>query len=259
MTPEQATRPRVGIPWRTSEEERQGKREKLDHYFTSVRKAGGEPEAISLSLSAGELARQAEEFDGFVLPGSPADVDPAHYGAPRHAKTKVIDEARERTDNAILDLAIREEKPVLGICFGCQSLNVHQQGTLIQDIAEERPGRENSQAHGETDLAAGAKTGDQEHGATAEKESLIGRLAGTERLRINSSHHQAIEKTGKNLRVTATSEDGIVEAVEWAGSENWIVGVQWHPERMPEDPLAQKLFAEFVSAAKRARMLAGKR
>ena len=75
---------------------------------------------------------------------------------------------------------------------------------------------------------------------------------GTE-AQINSSHHQAIDRPGENLRVTAQAPDGTIEGVEWTGDANWVVGVQWHPERMPDDPLAERLFADFVASARSAR------
>lgn len=251
-----STIPRVGIPWRTSDEESKGVREKLDNYFAAVRRAGAEPTEISLSLSPAELAAKVEGLDGFVLPGSPADVEPSRYGAARHEKTKTLDPARDRTDSAILDHAIAAHKPVLGICYGCQILNVHQRGTLVQDIPAERPGHE---VHGDTDLAAGVVKGDAEHHVTLASESLLAKLAGTDRTHINSSHHQAIDKPGQGLRVTARSAEGIVEGVELEGAGQWVVGVQWHPERMPDDAFAQRLFGEFVTAVERNRgAVAGK-
>jgi len=245
-----SNKPRVGIPWRTSDEERQGVREKLDNYFEAVRRAGGEPAEISLSQPADKLAEQIERLDGFVLPGSPADVEPSRYGATRHEKTKTLDPARDRTDSSILDHAIAERKPVLAICYGCQILNVHQRGTLVQDIAAERPGKE---IHGNTDLAAGVRKGDAEHGATLTSGSRLLELAGTEHVHINSSHHQSIDKAGEGLRVTARSADGIVEGVELEGAGQWVVGVQWHPERMPDDAFAQMIFGDFVAAVERNR------
>lgn len=245
-------RPRVGIPWRTSEDERGGVREKLEYYFRAVRKAGAEPVEISLEQGLGRLSTQLEGLDGFVLPGSPADVDPGRYGAHRHKKTKILDVNRDDTDAAILKHAFALGKPVLAICYGCQALNVYLKGTLIQDIAEERPGRAHAVAHGSTDLAAGAKTGDQVHGARLVPGSLLAKLAGGATAQINSSHHQAIDRPGERLQVTAAAPDGVVEGVEWRGDANWVVGVQWHPERMEGDALAERLFSEFVAAAKGA-------
>jgi putative glutamine amidotransferase len=242
-----ANRPRVGIPWRTTEEQREGRREKLDFYFHAVRKAGAEPLEVSLEQSPEQLARQLDQLDAFVLPGSPADVAPSRYGAPRHPKTKTLDANRDATDEAILTHAFRESKPVLAICYGCQMLNVHLKGSLIQDIRTLKP---EALAHGHTDLPPGERKGDAKHAASFAPDSRLASLNGAVRAEINSSHHQAIEKPGEHLRVVAQAPDGIVEAVEWTGDSNWVVGVQWHPERMPDDQFAQRLFQQFVAAAR---------
>jgi putative glutamine amidotransferase len=245
-----AHRPRVGIPWRTTAEERQRNREKLDYYFQAVRRAGAEAEEVSLEQPREELERQLKDLDAFVLPGSPADVNPSRYGTAKHINTKTLDANRDATDEAILAHALRAAKPVLAICYGCQILNVHLKGTLVQDIPAERPG---SLRHGNTDLPAGTAKGDAVHPASfAPNSRLAGLNQGTD-AQINSSHHQAIARPGENLRVTAQAPDGTIEGVEWTGDANWIVGVQWHPERMPGDPLAERLFADFVSAARSSR------
>jgi putative glutamine amidotransferase len=243
------SKPRVGIPWRTRDEERQGNVEKLNYYFEAVRQAGGVPEHISLGLSDGELRKQVGDLDAFVLPGSPADVDPARYAGLRHAKTKTMDADRDRTDIAILEHALSQHKPVLAICYGCQILNVHQGGSLVQDIPAEKPGTD---AHGKTDLAASANSADLEHGATLAEGSQLQKLARATQVQINSSHHQSIERPGENLRITARGTDGIIEGVELQSQDDWVVGVQWHPERMPDHAFAQRLFADFVRAARKA-------
>src|SRR5260221_9095544 len=89
-------KPRVGIPWRTRDEERQRNVEKLNYYFDAVRRAGGEPQHISLGVSNEELRKQMADLDAFVLPGSPADVDPALYSARLHPNTKTLDADRDR-------------------------------------------------------------------------------------------------------------------------------------------------------------------
>jgi putative glutamine amidotransferase len=250
-TPGTSSHPlRIGIPWRTTEEQRHGERKKLDYYFASIRKAGAEPIDVSLDQSSSSLSAQLADLDGFVLPGSPADVDPARYQAAKHPKTAPFDARREQTDGQILDHSFKTGKPVLAICFGCQILNVHQQGTLIQDIKSQHP---RSLQHGDTDLPPGAIKGDLQHPAAFEDGSLLAKLNGGLTGAINSSHHQAIAEPGKDLAVTAYAPDGTIEAVEWKGGPGWVVGVQWHPERMPDDALAQSLFTDFVAAAERAR------
>lgn len=245
-----AHKPRVGIPWRTTEEERAQNRQKLDYYFAAVRKAGAEPQEIRLQQTRKQLELQLEQLDAFVLPGSPADVDPSRYGAPRHLKTKTLDDHRETTDGVILDHALKARKPVLAICYGCQILNVHLKGTLLQDITTERP---TSLQHGHTDLPPGIVKGDAVHPATFTPNSRLASLNQGTEARINSSHHQAIGRVGENLSVTAQAPDNTIEGVEWTGDSNRVVGVQWHPERMPDDPLAERLFADFVAAARNAR------
>jgi putative glutamine amidotransferase len=241
---------RVGIPWRTSGEERAGKRQKLDYYFASVDAAGALAVAISLFLPGEQLGGQLAALDGFVLPGSPADVDPARYGAARNEKTAEIDPNRDRTDAAILEHAFSAKKPVLAICYGCQALNVYLGGTLYQDIPEEKPG---ALAHGKTDAAQGSTPGDLGHAAQLVAGSRLARLNGTEQAAINTSHHQAIDRPGRDLRVTAEAPDGMIEGVEWTGDANWVVGVQWHPERMAGDRFSERLFRDFVAAVRVAR------
>jgi putative glutamine amidotransferase len=245
-------RPRVGIPWRTVQEQRAGKRDKLDYYFRAVREAGAEPVEVSLEQPPAQLENQLKELDAFVLPGSPADVDPSRYGATRNPKTKTLDPERDATDEAILTHALSVSKPVLAICYGCQMLNVHLHGTLVQDIPAQRPDRPHPVAHGMTDLAAGAKSGDQSHDAVLTSGSILANLAGSSPAEINSSHHQSIDRPGEKLRVTALAPDGIIEGVEWTGDSNWVVGVQWHPERMTGDAFSERLFSDFVAAARGA-------
>jgi putative glutamine amidotransferase len=253
-----AARPRVGIPWRTTEEQRQRKRDKLDYYFEAARKAGADPEEVELDQSPEQLEEQLKKLDAFVLPGSPADVNPSRYGASRHPKTNTLDPNRDATDEAILAHAFTSSKPVLAICYGCQILNVHLKGSLIQDIPDVRPDRPQAVPHGTTDLAAGAKGGDQRHDAVLSAGSTLAKLAGSTSAHINSSHHQAIDQPGEKLCVTAYAPDGTIEGVEWTGDSNWVVGVQWHPERMPDDALSQRLFQQFVAAARAREAVAHK-
>jgi len=240
-------RPRVGIPWRTFEEEAAKNRPKIANYEKAVRDAGGEPVLISLNESAEQRSLIAK-MDAFVLPGSPADVEPAEYGAVNQGKSAPADLHREEADRAILAHAFAEKKPVLAICYGCQLLNVYLGGTLIQDVQSELS---TTTPHRKKDLSPEPED-DPVHDAKFEAQSRLAELACGERAKINSSHHQAIAKPGKNLRITAHSNDGVVEGVEWTGDSNWVVGVQWHPERMFGDGLSERLFRDLVAAARGA-------
>lgn len=247
MPPQTIDRPRVGIPWRTSLEETESNLAKVQNYQDAVRAAGGEPVLLSLK----DLQRLQEllpALDAFVLPGSPADVEPAAYGSVNRGKSAPADRPRETTDRAILKHAFSEKKPVLAICYGCQLLNVYLGGTLIQDLPTETG---TTMPHSKDDVIAKPST-DPVHGAAFAETSRLARIAEGVEARINSSHHQAVERVGKNLRVTAHALDGTIEGIEWTGDENWVVGVQWHPERMFGDAFSDRLFRHFIAAARSA-------
>jgi putative glutamine amidotransferase len=248
MTPNGPNRPRIGIPWRTSQEEAHGNLPKIRNYMDSVQQAGGEPILLSLA-QPGTLQGQLPGLDGFVLPGSPADVDPAEYGTVNHGKSEPADLPREHTDRTILSHAFEAQKPVLAICYGCQLLNVYQGGTLLQDLRSETG---TPVPHRRKDVQP-APTDDPSHEIRIVKDSRLGKLAGATQSVVNSSHHQSIAKPGRLLRITAEAIDGIIECVEWTGDANWVIGVQWHPERMRSDALAERLFSELITAARGAR------
>lgn len=251
-----ASRPRVGIPWRTSHEEANRITNKLQYYFAAVTAAEADPVHVSLQLSSNELAAQIKDLDAFVLPGAPADVNPALYRAVRHEKTHDADANREKTDFAILEHAFASGKPALAICYGCQSLNVYLGGSLYQDIASEL---HTKIEHSKEGLPPDAP--DPIHPARIEPGGKIAQLAaisahanqnGAFDVQINTSHHQSIRDLGRGLRVAAIAPDGVIEAVEHEPHKHWVVGVQWHPERMKGDALAAALFRALVQATRAA-------
>ena len=244
MTPASPNLPRIGIPWRTSQEEDAQNRPKIQDYENAVWQAGGEPVLLSLQNEAW-LKQQLASLEGFVLPGSPADVEPNEYGASNKGKSEPADLPREQTDRTILEHALAEKKPVLAICYGCQLLNVYLGGTLIQDLRSETG---TTIAHRKKDVSPIAVS-DPKHEVHFEAASRLAKMAGDTKAVVNSSHHQSVEKPGRGLRVTGKALDGIVESVEWTGDANLVIGVQWHPERMTGDALAERLFLELVKAA----------
>ncbi len=197
------------------------------------------------------MKHEAAYLDAFLLTGSPADVNQAHYGAKRHPAAEDADAARERTDFTLLEHALISGKPVLAICYGIQSLNVFLGGSLVQDIPTEL-GTKISHSPEEDELPDGTETPDAMHGVRLDPGRVFN-LLGAAEAEVNSWHHQSVLEPGRGLRVTGRAPDGVVEAVEWADDSNWVVGVQWHPERMPGDELAQSLFRELVTAARLVR------
>jgi putative glutamine amidotransferase len=234
-------KPWIGIPTRYHEKsEYVGQ---IRHYLDAILWAGGLPLMIPTTDDRATVAEYVKRVHGILLPGSPTDVDPKHYGAAPHEKIGKLYAERDATDFAILDLveSQRPELPVLGICFGVQSLNVHRGGSLVQDI----PALVRAPIiHDKDDGKPPAR-----HIVQIEADSLIGRLAGRSEMEVNSYHHQAVEKPGRDLRPVAFANDGVIEAVEDTAGR-FIVGVQWHPERgWKHDPFAQALFSAFIEQA----------
>ena len=228
MSTESNTKPLVGLTCRFDEDE--------DWYYLpadysrAVAAAGGVP--IQVPLIPSIVAALAPRLDAIVLCGSPSDVDPARYGQARHAEVKAVHPDRDETDFRILEQAFREKKPVLGICFGMQSLNVYLQGTLIQHIPGAVPG------------ALDHRDSRTRHPVFPEPGSQIAGCAGGGEFIVNSTHHQAIQKPGRGLRVAARAPDGVIEAVEGDFPDHFVMGVQWHPERIwREEEISRRIFS----------------
>jgi putative glutamine amidotransferase len=233
-------KPWIGIPTRYhNKTETIGQ---IRHYLDAVLWAGGLPLLIPSVGNRDVIGEYVKRVQGVLLPGSPTDIDPRQYGATPHDKLGPLLPDRDATDFAILDLAEDKNLPLLGICFGVQSLNVHRGGSLVQDIPSVVT---DPLVHSE----AGGKP-PARHLVQIDEESFIGRLAGRSQLDVNSYHHQSIEKPGRNLRAVAFAPDGVIEAVEDT-TGRFIVGVQWHPERgWKDDPFSKSLFRSFIESAR---------
>lgn len=248
MMSEANSKPRIGVPYRTKKEQLNGDHGKIQRYLKAVRMGGGEPVEISLDLSTSELRRLAETLEGVALSGSPADVEPSLFNAARHLNTAPPDRDRERIDFALLEHCFEENKPVLAICYGIQSLNVFLGGTLVQDIPTEIDSKI------EHDVQSDYGSPETFHAVRLEPGSRVAGLAqGPSDARVNSSHHQAVLTPGRGVRVTARAADGVVEALEGTSAGHWLTAVQWHPERLVEvDAFALSLFRSLVAAARKA-------
>ncbi len=241
------TVPRIAIPVPHSGDPEYAERA-LPKYENAVHGAGGQPVRIELGQTPVQVMKQIERCDAVLLPGSRADVDPQKYGANRHDKTAPADAKRNRVDELLLQDAYKLHKPVLAICYGLQSLNVHRKGTLVQHI-------ESSTNHSAGRAIANA------HTVKVEPESLLAEIVGTagtaqKTIAVNSSHHQSADRAGEGLRVVARStEDGVIEALEGTDSGHFVLAVQWHPERSVNDgpevaESAHAIFHAFIEAAR---------
>ena len=247
--------PRIAIPVPHSDAEYAGRA--LPQYEQAVVMAGGEPVRIPLDVTPAEVTKLIERCDAVLLPGSKADVDPAKFAAARDPKTADADLKRDNVDELLLQDAYKMRKPVLGICYGLQILNVYRSGTLLQHIespVNHEAGRAGVVAHSvkvtpESKLAGIIAPEDLRSG-----ESLI--------LPVNSSHHQSADVIGDGLRIAARSpEDDVIEAVEGTSADHFVLAVQWHPERsVQEDKASRAIFGALVDAAEaRHKQLTGKR
>jgi putative glutamine amidotransferase len=214
-------------------------------YIHALEQIGLAPVLITPSHSPAAIASLLDACCGLILSGG-EDVEPSRYGEkPSPALGATLAE-RDEMEFRTLDGALRLDMPILGICRGCQVLNVHFGGSLYQDIDTERPGHLLHQQL--------APWGQRTHAATVRPDSLLHRIVGTSELRINSFHHQAVKELGRDLRVVARAEDGLVEAIEH-DSRDWVLGVQWHPERneaaAPDTDPDRRLFTAFRDAVRR--------
>lgn len=236
-------KPQIAIPEPCSYDAEYSNRA-LPPYVRAVEACGGEAVVIPLTLPQEEIARRITACSAVLLPGSKADIDPEKYSMQRHEKTAPADPLRDAADELLLQDAFNLHKPVLGICYGLQSLNVWRTGTLVQHIESSV----NHEAKRETEIA---------HQVLIARDSLLAnelkRGPGQEAIPVNSSHHQAAGVIGDGLRIAARCpDDGTIEAIEGTLPGHYVLAVQWHPERSFErDEPSHNLFQSFVDAARR--------
>lgn len=258
----------------------------IPQYERAVEQAGAEAVRIALAQPLSEVQKMIDNCDGILLPGSNADVDPSRFGAGRSPHTAPPDPRRDAIDELLLEDAYRLRKPVLGVCYGLQSLNVFRSGSLIQHIPDSLPeelrhrvdheaGKNVAVAHAveiaddstlakivkgaqREELRFNAQVATGKHSA----EGLVETSVETEValmpemnrvvLPVNSSHHQAAETLGDGLCIAARCpDDGIIEALEGTSPDHFVLAVQWHPERsVDEDEASRAIFKAFVEAAR---------
>ena len=215
-------------------------------YMQAVFKAGGLPVIIPETVSPAELDGLRQRLDGLLLTGG-ADVNPLRFNGQPDPKVYGIDDQRDEVEITLARLAAITNWPILGICRGIQVINVALGGTLFTDILDQMPGalKHDYDSLTERDFEA--------HPVQLEPGSSLARIlsnGGAPSVRVNSLHHQGIEKVAAGLRPIAEAPDHLIEAVELPGHP-FGLGVQWHPEAMPDSPQMQALFRAFVEAARK--------
>jgi putative glutamine amidotransferase len=215
-------------------------------YSEALEAAGGAPVYIPLIPNREYLGALIERLDGLLLSGSNSDIDPAHYGEEPHLRLGAVVSERDSVDLLLLDMAEKRKLPVLGICYGLQSLNVARGGTLYQDLE--------TQLSGVIKHEQGLPADRPSHYIKLEGDSALAQWAGGKTVRVNSSHHQAIKDLGRDLRVVARSSDNVIEAVADTRPDRFVFGVQWHPEiGWERDQFSQAIFARFVEATQKSK------
>ena len=232
-------RPIIGITCKT--------KTVIKDYTDAIVAFGGEPR---LFVSPGHSIPDAlPEIDGLLLPGG-GDIEPCHYNESRYhvkgiSKIRGVSQSRDALELGLCQQALEADIPVFGICRGIQVMSVAMDGSLFQDIPSHLPLQfPDFPIHK-------IKVGDSEHSIKIEAGSLLSQITCDHVAEVRSRHHQAVKVIGEGFVVTAQSEDGIIEAIE-NPSKRFVIGVQYHPERMLQASElrehGQKLFEAFIHA-----------
>jgi putative glutamine amidotransferase len=207
-----------------------GKLELNWNYAQAVAEAGGVPILIPPTADMVEIAQIVH---GWLIPGG-NDIDASKFGQENHAQVTLQDPARYEAEASLFG-AVAPELPVLGICYGCQFINVVRGGSLIQHL----PDVEGSDTH----------TGGVLQNYSVQPWSKLARFSRVTEIEGKSYHHQAIQDLGENLQVVAECQDGTIEAIE-ASDRPYMIGLQWHPERTLEDEATRRIFESFINASR---------
>jgi putative glutamine amidotransferase len=209
-------------------------------YCEALEEAGAAPVVLPVSTNKELLDIYIEKCDGVMVIGGP-DIDPVYFGEKNMPYNGDISPYRDVMELELVKKAVLKNKPVLGICRGAQIINVAMGGTLYQDIHAQIKDRELMQ-HSQS-----APTWYATHEVAVKKASFLGEVFKAEKASVNSFHHQSVKDVAPDFEVTAWSEDGIIEAIEY-NKNSFALGVQWHPEHLwKQDNLHRELFKKFIN------------
>ncbi len=204
-------------------------------YVQAVHKAGGRPVPLPFARDTRDAQELLEGLSGLILTGS-EDLDPSLWGETLHPEVTLMHPNRQESELSFCKVVLDYDLPVLAVCGGMQTLNVVAGGTLHQHLPDRE---EETLEHRDPELLL-------RHEVLVESGTRLEGLVGS-RLETNSNHHQAVAKLAPGFIPAAHSSDGVIEAFEHPG--RWIVAVEWHPERMIDDPLQAELFGALVDEA----------
>jgi putative glutamine amidotransferase len=227
--------PLIGV---TSAEHRPISKNDKEAYTHAVEESGGSPELIPADLPIAELDELLTRLDGLLFTGG-GDVDPALFNGIPHPRVYGVSTERDATEIALVLQARDLKLPFLGICRGCQVINVAFGGSLYTHISDQLPG---ALEHSHD------KFREEHHFVSIDPDSLLESITGTNELVVNSLHHQGISRVAQSLIPTACAPDGLVEGVELR-SHPFGVAVQWHPEHLTDRPEMAELFNALLRAA----------
>jgi putative glutamine amidotransferase len=238
-------RPRIGITSTYNSTERQA--ELWDAYTAAVYQSGGLPLILPSTDRYNVYGEYLDGLDGLLLSGG-QDIMPSAYGQESRAGFELtwqMEPERDGFEMAMTREALERGLPVFGVCRGEQLLAVARGGSLYQDVALAPEGANPRIRHYQV-----SPWDRPSHAVNVVANSLLHRILGKERIAVNSLHHQAVCELGEGLQATAYAGDGIIEAVESA-EHRFVLGVQWHPERMYQtDPDSRAIFTAFIDACR---------
>lgn len=199
-------------------------------YVYALERAGACPVFLPPSRSVGTIKKITKTINALLISGG-KDINPVFYGESQRIPLKLISDERFSFEKALLEEVIPLQKPILGICYGIQFLNVFLGGTLYQDLQRQRPNTLNHKSGHRIEIYTKGK---------------LYYILGRRDIEVNSNHHQGIKEPGKGLIISACSEDDLIEAIELKDYP-YFIGVQWHPERL-RDRHSMALFKSLVNA-----------
>ncbi|MFA5160763.1 MAG: gamma-glutamyl-gamma-aminobutyrate hydrolase family protein [Elusimicrobiales bacterium] len=236
-----AKTPAIGLLYTPEEAAHLPQTDKLSDYTKAITDNGGEAVPLSQLLASTETAARLERMDGLLIPGGD-DIAPDLYGQRLNPKTETVDRAFDLYELDAVKKSSARGIPMLGICKGHQLLNIWAGGGLYQDIPSQLRGGKKVVHR----IRENGKSKPCFHEISVRRDSLLYSLLKTARIRVNSYHHQGLDKIGGGFAVSAVSGDGLAEAVEKGN----ILSVQFHPEKLRKtEPVFNSVFVWFISAA----------